>query len=203
MMGNTLFHGPMNIATSITEAIRATNPQFHTHAPAFTENCQRCVSAYEARRRGYDVVAKPRILNGIDSLPYMDSGKGWPAVYQNYKLESCAASTSEQARVKVETLMKAYGDGSRAIVKVNWRSRYKGHVFIAENQEQTICFLDPQTGSIDVSWYFYYADPASVVIMRIDQLYFTELIEQCLDTPQSYQTHISKLGGKSFIRSEP
>lgn len=81
--------------------------------------------------------------------------------------------------------MKAYGDGGRAIVKVNWRMRCKGHVFIAENQEQTICFLDPQTGSIDVAWYFHYADPASVVVMRIDHLQFTELVSQCFDIPSS------------------
>lgn len=167
----------------IVEAIKATNPQFWTRNPAFTENCQRCVSAYEAQRRGYDVVAKPRILTGTDSLPYMNSEKGWPAVYQDYRLESCAALTPELARGKVESLMKAYGDGSRAIVKVNWQLRYKGHVFIAENQEQTICFLDPQTGSVDVSWYFRYADPASIIVMRIDHLQFTELIRQCFESP--------------------
>ncbi len=70
-------------------------------------------------------------------------------------------------RGKVKSLMKAYGDGSRAIVKVNWLLRYRGHVFIAEKQEQTICFLDPQTGNIDVSWYFCYADPATVVVLRM------------------------------------
>ena len=180
-MDRAVFMEGRMIASPIVEAVKATNPQFRTHDPAFMKNCQRCVSAYEARRRGYNAIAKPRILTGADSLPYMNSEKGWPAVYQDYRLESCAASTPEQAKGKVETLMKSYGDGSRAIVKVNWRLRYKGHVFIAENQEQTICFLDPQTGSIDVSWYFRYADPASVVVMRIDQLHFTELIGQCFD----------------------
>ena len=157
-MSLTMLSEPGIIAVPIVEAVRATNPQFHTHSPAYMENCQRCVSAYEARRRGYDVIAKPRLLGRADSLPYMDSENGWPAVYQNYKLESCAASTPEQAKKKVEDLMKSYQDGSRAIVKVNWRFRNKGHVFIAENQGQNICFLDPQTGSIDVSWYFRYAD---------------------------------------------
>lgn len=180
-MGRTILHRHGIVSAPIAEAIKATNPQFHTHSPAFMENCQRCVSAYEARRRGYNVIAKPCILGRTDSLPYMNSEKGWPAVYQNYKLESCAASTSEQAKKKVEDLMKAYGDGSRAIVKVNWLLHCKGHVFIAENQEQTICFLDTQTGSISVAWYFRYADPASVVVMRIDQLHFTELIGQCFD----------------------
>ena len=184
-MEGAVFTKSKIIASPIIEAIRATNPQFDTHSPGFMENCQRCVSTYEARRRGYDVIAKPRILTGADSLPYMNSEKGWPAVFQDHRLESCAALTPELARGKVESLMKAYGDGSRAIVKVNWRLRYKGHVFIAENQEQTICFLDPQTGSIDVSWYFHYADPASVVVMRVDHLRFTELVGQCFDAPSS------------------
>ena len=178
-MDRAVFIGGKTIASPIIEAIKATNPQFHPHNPAFTENCQRCVSAYEARRRGYNVIAKPRILDGTDSLPYMDSEKGWPAVYQDYKLESCAASTSEQAKKKVEDLMKSYGDGSRAIVKVNWRLRYKGHVFIAENQGQSIYLLDPQTGSIDVSWYFRYADSTSVMVMRTDQHHFTQIVGQC------------------------
>ena len=184
-MDGAVFTENKIIASPIIEAIKATNPQFDTHSPRFMENCQRCVSAYEARRRGYDVIAKPHILTEADSLPYMNSEKGWPAVFQDYKLESCAALTPELAKRKEESLMKAYGDGSRAIVKVNWRLRYKGHVFIAENQKQTICFLDPQMGSIDVSLYFRYADPASIVVMLVDHLQFTELVGQCFDVPNS------------------
>lgn len=180
---SAIFIGGKMIAQSIVEAVKATNPRFCTHSPGFMENCQRCVSAYEARRRGLDVVAKPHILNRADSLPYMNSEKGWPAVFYNYKLESCAALTSELARKKVEALMRFYGDGSRAVVKINWRLKYKGHVFIAENQEQTIRFLDPQTGSVDASGYFNDADPASVVVVRVDHLQFTELAGQCFDTP--------------------
>ena len=84
------------------------------------KNCQRCVVAYEARRRGYDVIAKPRILNCSDPLPYMTNPLGWPAVYKNRRLESCAADTGEQAKKKVEALMKSYGDKSRAVGHVAW-----------------------------------------------------------------------------------
>ena len=38
-----------------------------------------------------------------------------------------------------------------------------------------------KTGFFCVSWYFRYADPASVVLMRTDCLHFTELVGQCLD----------------------
>ncbi len=75
-MDRAVLIGGEMIASPIVEAIKATNPQFRTHDPAFTENCQCCVSAYEARRRGYNVIAKPRILTGADSLPYMNGEKG-------------------------------------------------------------------------------------------------------------------------------
>lgn len=36
------------------------NPNFSTGQWGYTQNCQRCVQAYEFRRRGYDVVAAER-----------------------------------------------------------------------------------------------------------------------------------------------
>lgn len=63
---------------SIIADIKATNPGFSTHTYEYMENCQRCVVAYEARRRGYNVVAKPRILSSTDPLPYMTNPLGWP-----------------------------------------------------------------------------------------------------------------------------
>ena len=60
---------------SIIADIKATNPGFSTHTHEYMENCQRCVVAYEARRRGYHVIAKPRILSRTDPLPYMTIGR--------------------------------------------------------------------------------------------------------------------------------
>lgn len=165
---------------SVIRAIQGTNPCFSTHKLEYTENCQRCVAAYEARRRGYDVIAKPILLSSCDPLPYMLSSEGWPAVYKDHKLECCEADTSEQARQKVEALMKKYGNSSRAIVKVNWRMTRKGHLFMAENRNDVIYFVDPQTGELDVAWYFDYANPHSVVVMRTDKTDFTNLAVHCM-----------------------
>lgn len=162
--------------SSIIADIKATNPGFSTYTHEYMENCQRCVVAYEARRRGYDVVAKPRILNCTDPLSYMTTPLGWSAVYKDRRLESCAADTGELAKKKVEALMKSYGNKSRAIVKVDWFMRNKGHLFIAENQDDVIYYVDPQTGSLDAAWYFRYINPHSVVLMRTDQTNFTELV---------------------------
>lgn len=144
-MKSMILPGQDLVRTPIVEALRGAPPKFCTHNPGLMGNCQRCVAAYEARRRGCEASAKPRIFREADSLPFMNGKKGWPAIYQNYKLESCAAPTPELARGKVEALMKLYGNGSRAVVKLNWRLTPNGHVFIAENQEETVCFLDLQT----------------------------------------------------------
>lgn len=175
------FHAPEIKDSAIITNVKATNPKFSTRTFQYTENCQRCVAAYEARRRGYDVIAKPRILSRNDPLPYMTNPFGWPAIYKSHKLESCAADTGKAAREKVEALMKLYGDKSRAIVKVDWLMQNKGHLFVAENQDGVIYFVDPQTGSLDVSWYFLYANPKSVVLMRTDQTAFTELVNLCFE----------------------
>ena len=166
---------------SIISDIKATNPGFSSHTFEYMENCQRCVAAYEARRRGFNVIAKPRILSRTDPLPYMTNPLGWPAVYKDHKLESCGADTGKLAKEKIEALMKSYGDKSRAIVKVDWLMQNKGHLFIAENQNDIIYFVDPQTGSLDVAWYFSYINPKSVFIMRTDQTPFTELVNLCFE----------------------
>ena len=44
---------------TIEDAVKGANPNYHS-SHDYKINCQRCVQAYELRRRGYDVVAKPK-----------------------------------------------------------------------------------------------------------------------------------------------
>lgn len=120
-------------------------------------------------------------IYSIAPLPCMTNLLGWPAVYKNRRPESCAADTGELVKKKVEALMKSYGDKSRAVVKVDWFMRNRGHLFIAENQDDVIYFVDPQTGSLDAAWYFRYINPHSVIVMRTDQTNFTELVNLCFE----------------------
>ena len=61
---------PMNMDKSLKGA----NP-FYTGGDQgdYSNNCQRCVIAYEARRRGYDVIAQPTYAG--DKLPSAISGR--------------------------------------------------------------------------------------------------------------------------------
>ena len=105
----------------------------------------------------------------------------WDTILHTVNGVVCAADTGELAKKKIEALMKSYGDKSRAIIKVDWLMRNKGHLFITENQNDVIYFVDPQTGSLDAAWYFHYINPHSVVIMRTDQTDFTDLVNLCFE----------------------
>lgn len=158
--------------------LAATNPRYKPLDPKWSVNCQRCVSAYEARRRGYDVTAKP---GGIadDRLPSMFDPGGWPHVYRDFDLVDCAADSRNGVRARVDSLMGEWGDGSRAIVYVEWENQNFGHVFIAERVNGTTRYVDPQTNSTDVSGYFDLISKDWAYCMRIDDREFTELIGEC------------------------
>lgn len=140
--------------------LKATNPKFLSSVKKndmkYTHNCQRCVMAYEVRRRGFDVTAKP-LLKIDDELAKMDASQGWPSVFQDKNgnkpvPESVGGDNTLEAIRNIEKKMKSYGDGARAIVRIQRvadfdGSALSGHVFIAEQINGKTIFCDPQTGS--------------------------------------------------------
>lgn len=149
--------GPM---MSQAKASEGTNPHYNPRYSAYSSNCQRCVLAYEARRRGYDVTALPTYrgdmlpagrdyLRGLSSPNTVDVGK---------------------SRSRLEGQMAAYGNGARAIVHV--RQGRNGHVFIAENVRGRINYVDPQTNKRYSGINLKHVSGAQVT--RIDDQRFTE-----------------------------
>lgn len=168
---------------AINETYQTANPHF-LEGKEYQENCQRCVSAYEARRRGYDVTASKRLYDGTDTLPYMMNSRGWANVYENgiASLETLSGSRSSTIMASIQQRMSEFGDGARAIIRVQWQGGYGGHVFIAEQANGVTQFIDPQTGSRDCSDYFKSGmiKPSATRLLRIDDKKFTDLIGQCI-----------------------
>ncbi len=166
----------------IDDCYNTTNP-LYSFSKQYKQNCQRCVSAYEARRRGYDVTASERIFDGTDTLPIMTDQKGWENVYENgiANLKTPVGSKSATVKQSIESMMSSYGDGARAIVRVRWQD-HGDHVFIAEQVNGVTQFIDPQLGQRDCSHYFNAGriKPASTRLLRIDDKAFTDLIEKCI-----------------------
>ena len=124
----------------IEDALKGANPFYDSRKGAqgdFTENCQRCVTAYELRRRGYDVVALPTYSG--DKLP---SGNKWQGAFQKAKTIDVGSTNPKTAQANLEAKMKEFGSGSRGIVKI------PGHVFNVENVGGKVRYVDTQTNTI-------------------------------------------------------
>lgn len=70
---------------SIDNALKNVNPNHSYDYSEYSENCQRCVVAYELRRRGYNVTALPTYKG--DRLPIVNHyGNGlWQGAFKGAK----------------------------------------------------------------------------------------------------------------------
>ena len=146
------------------DAVKGANPNY-SRGSAYGVNCQRCVQAYEFRRRGYDVVAKPK--------PSTNNIISWgsecfiqPGAYQ-YSYQAYALNQTEAA---VKKALANAPDGSRFSIYIKWKRTYGGsaHVFIAEKTGGVVHYLDPQTGNMDASDYFTRGSKGCFGYFRLD-----------------------------------
>lgn len=149
---------------AIQDAVKGANPNY-SRGSAYGVNCQRCVQAYEFRRRGYDVVAKPK--------PSTNNIISWgsecfiqPGAYQ-YSYQAYALNQTEAA---VKKALANAPDGSRFSIYIKWKRAYGGsaHVFIAEKTGGVVHYLDPQTGNMDASDYFTRGSKGCFGYFRLD-----------------------------------
>ena len=135
---------------SVRNAVAGANPNYANNSP-YSINCQRCVQTYELRRRGYDVVAKPFPTKG-NTIVYGSECFIQPGAYE-YAYQ---AYTMRQTGAAVKKAIESAPNGARFSVYVQWKRSYGGnaHVFIAEKIQDTVHYLDPQTGSLNVEHYF-------------------------------------------------
>lgn len=184
------------------ENLKSVNPRFSRRDKKgsedyvkYHENCQRCVMAYEARQRGFDVVARPRkavydnkenqwthASEFIATCYITQNGEwvGFPSVYKNPVVEKNTYHNPSEVIRDIKAKMASYGVGSRMIVGVQWNGG-GGHVFIVENVGGRIIFCDPQTGNSGtaVEDYFNWAKLDRIYLMRTDNLEFTDLAHEC------------------------
>lgn len=164
---------------NLEDAISVTNPHFW-EGRQWQINCQRCIWAWEAQRRGYDVEALPNTRDANDNLPYMYDPQGWPNVIKNGGA-SLVGLPSRNTIVKMDAQMKEWGDGARAIVRVKWKRGNSGHVFVAERRGDTTVYADPQTGKlVNIKSYMDDAVKGETKLLRTDNAEFTNLIEKAV-----------------------
>lgn len=149
---------------AVQDAVKGANPNY-SRGSAYGVNCQRCVQAYELRRRGYDVIARPRPSTN-DIISWGSECFIQPGAYQY----SYQAYTLNQTEAAVKKALANAPDGSRFSIYIKWKRTYGGsaYVFIAEKSGGVVHYLDPQTGNMDASDYFSRGSKGCFGYFRLD-----------------------------------
>ena len=167
--------GPKGRTISPAKALEGANPFYSGEGGAqgdFTENCQRAVIAYEARRRGYNVIALPTHEN--DDMPI--AGK-WKEAFENPKEVQVGSTNPKTTQENLEREMKSYGNGSRGIVRI------PGHVFNVENVNGKVRYLDAQTNTVYSSKNVFSRvgrNSDKISLIRTDNLNFTDTAKRAV-----------------------
>ena len=163
--------GERGAQMSMRKAYMGANPYYSPFYGEYSMNCQRCVVAYEARRRGYDVMALPTYDGDI--LPYsVGSGNGfWMGAFRGARTTNVGSATAKATKANIRQQMEAWGDGSRAVVRVSWKGTNNGHVFNVENHKGKLYYVDAQTGDrVNINQYMSAAVPSNTRLVRTDNL---------------------------------
>ena len=124
-----------------------TNPNY-SKGGRYTVNCQTCVIANEARRRGYDVTARPRDTVQADAiaknqrLAWIDPKTG---THPDYMKGSTEITTAKKAKQYLDDNLKV---GERYTMGFAWKGRRNtGHIINAfKDTDGNVKFYDPQNG---------------------------------------------------------
>ena len=133
--------------------MKAVNPNWKK-LNGYDDNCQRCVPTYVLRRQGYDVEALPTGLNEEnDNLLKQNPHIIWERA-GSLVIPRSTRGSKYFGKPEIEKYMKDLPDGAMCEVKCTWKDSKSAHVFIAEKKNGKVRYIDPQTGSSDVSKYF-------------------------------------------------
>lgn len=167
--------GAKGAPNSIAESLIETNPHHSYSAKEFSENCQRCVVAYELNRRGYDVTALPTYRGDtLKKVVYYNPAKGtyegrWKGAFRNAKTINVGSNTTNGVTANIRNQMKSFGDGSRAVVQIFYKGG--GHVFNVENNKGRMVYVEAQTGKIkNINSTLKSVETMSVNLVRTDNL---------------------------------
>lgn len=140
---------PIDVET----ASKLANPNYKgVRGDPYTLNCQRCVAAYEMRRRGYDVEALPNADSTWNArtwvgLKYRERYGQWMGAFRHASPMAVGSNTWAGVLSNVDHKMKEFGSGSRAVLTVTTKSG-NGHVFNVENVNGRTTYIEAQSGKI-------------------------------------------------------
>lgn len=161
---------------SMGDAMIGSNPNYSGDYREYSENCQRVVVAYEARRRGYDVQAQATYPGDeLNRIAYIDQKNGiargkWMGAFQGAKPVNVSAGSEKGVMDNIDSKMKNWGEGSRGVVQIFYKGG-GGHVFNVERKNGKTHYIEAQTGRVkDFGKTLDHVKTGAVALVRTDNL---------------------------------
>ena len=173
--------GEKGAAKTMGDSMLSTNPYYNGDYREYSENCQRVVVAYEARRRGYDVTAQPTYKGDtLNQVAYDDGKSGiargrWMGAFQGAKPINVSSRKQGEAGERevmnnISKNMANFGEGSRGVVQIFYKDG-GGHVFNVERKNGKTQWIEAQTGKVkDIDNVMKYVKTSKVALVRTDNL---------------------------------
>ena len=161
----------------ILDELKGVNPNYHLHNATelgYRDNCVKACYTLDAIARGIDCEAKPTKSTRDYTIANWDNMMVGQRSYV-IKSNSVNGAVSE-----LHSKMAYYGDGSRAIIVVDWKKGRTSHAFAALQKENKTVFVDPQSGrQVNIHKYLSRANLKNIQISRIDNLKPGKHIDLC------------------------
>lgn len=168
--------GAKSLLQTLDQEAAKVNPDYATDEGC-KRNCQRCILAYERRRRGDNVEAMPNPYpdrSGTSKHPGMNGSEAFKSakVYGQYHLGGKAINKKE-----LERSLNLLPDGARAAIFWVNPDRKSGHVIVCEKVAGNLVYIDPQTGVRGKNVLMPCYEPNGYSWYRMDNLEFDEAFE--------------------------
>lgn len=135
-------------------------------------NCTWCTTAYDLRRRGFDVYAG-KTIKGFTNSEIASWYKG-NHKFKDIKLEQSDLTSNSASINKVINTLQSEPNGSRGNITFAWRGTNSGHSIAYQVNDGKVTFIDAQAKIMyknrDVYNLISRVDPESVSYLRTDNL---------------------------------
>lgn len=147
------------------QSLKKVNPD-GVNAKGSSMNCTNCIAAMEMRARGYDVQAR-KMAWGADVKQ---------ALKETFPKAKNTDVRDLDFKGTTSKMEKAFPNGSRGFMRVNFKGYGMGHVFSWEKKGGTIVFYDGQSGKTgnDLLKMMSMIDATSLDCYRLDNLEMSE-----------------------------
>lgn len=170
--------GKKGRAMSADRAALGANPNHHYEYREYSQNCQRCIIATEARMRGYDVTAHATYKG--DTMP---RGNNYANNFKNAKIDAVGSRSKTRTEKNIEKQMKSYGEGSRAVITVQWKGGRSGHVANVVTKNGKVWVYDGQVGMrFTLTNFLKNTASEHTTLTRVDNLDFSDYARNSVTT---------------------